>query len=364
MKRVAFLTPLYFDENSYLGGGERYPLNLAKAVVKRGGYEVDLISYGDVHEIRRVPVSEGISLKVLPAVRPAPGQERLSWEILPALRCVDLVHIHQVFARSSEVGLLVAKLLGKPVCVTDHGGATSALGRSLGMLEVADRVVCYSRFGAGLIDTRTPTRLVMGGVDDDFFGPPREPVTRDTLVFVGRLMPHKGIDRLISALPPAVPLAVCGQPYDPGYTAELRRLAADKDVTFLTNVDDEGLRELYGRAIGVALCSVYVDYYGNVQPWPELMGFSLLEGMACGAPAICSRVGGMPEYVEHGVTGFVYDGLEQLTSHIEQLSETPALVNRLGEAARVRVGERFGLASAGRSMARIYDQLLSRGSPR
>ena len=45
LRKIAYLTPLYFDEESYLGGGERYPLNLGKGVVESsaGQYEVDLM---------------------------------------------------------------------------------------------------------------------------------------------------------------------------------------------------------------------------------------------------------------------------------------------------------------------------------
>ena len=48
-RKVAYLTPLYFDEASCLGGGERYPLNLGRGVhlASGGGCRVELISFGD-----------------------------------------------------------------------------------------------------------------------------------------------------------------------------------------------------------------------------------------------------------------------------------------------------------------------------
>ncbi len=68
----------------------------------------------------------------------------------------------------------------------------------------------------------------------------------------------------------------------------------------MTDADDTAILDLYRRAFALVLPSVYRDCYGNTQSAPELMGFSLLEAMACGTPAICSRVGGMPEYVRDG----------------------------------------------------------------
>ena len=358
MRQIAYLTPLYFDEESYLGGGERYPLNLAKGVVKSGEFEVTLISYGDA--ARSLSLAPGVRLSVLPSARRRPGSERLAWEILDVIREADLVHIHQAFTRSGEVGLLVSKLLGRPVCITDHGGAASALGRSLGMLELADRVTCYSRFGAQLLDDLQATvELVPGGVDDEFFSPSEAETAREGVLFVGRLLPHKGVDRLIAAMPPGVPLTVCGQPYDKRYFEHLRALSTGKPVEFVLDADDATLLDLYRRAVAVVLPSVYVDYFGGSHAWPELMGFSLLEGMACETPAICSRVGGMPEYIDHGQTGYVFDELAELTGLIEQLVAEPALCRELGRQGREKVASSYGLAAAGTAMSSVYGELIA-----
>jgi glycosyltransferase involved in cell wall biosynthesis len=359
LRRVVYLTPLYFDEKSYLGGGERYPLNLAKGVAMAGAHEVELVSYGDQERARRSRLADGVTLRVLPIAQRRPDAERLSWDIAEVIGESDLVHIHQVFTRSGEVGMLVSKLLDKPVCVTDHGGASSALGRSLGILELADRVTCYSNFGRSLVgDCDTPIELVRGGVDDTFFRPPSANTVREGVLYVGRLLPHKGVDRLLAALPHDIPLTVCGRAYDVRYYAYLRSLAADKPVTFLLGEDDLQLRELYRRSIGVVLPSVYVDCYGRAHAWPELMGYSLLEAMACGTPAICSRVGGMPEYVWHGETGFVFDELADLTDALRKLACDPALVAQLGSTARATVQRNYGLAAAGTAMRGVYDDLL------
>jgi glycosyltransferase involved in cell wall biosynthesis len=351
------MTPLYFDEESYLGGGERYPLNLAKAVSGTGDYEVEIVSYGDVASTLRKPITDRVSLRVLPAARRR-APERLSWEIISAVRDADLVHVHQIFTRAGEVAVLVAKLLGKPVCASDHGGASSRLGSSLGMLDLIDRITAYSQFGASLIQTTSRVEVVAGGVDDVYFTPASAPQVRDRVVFVGRLMPHKGIDRLLAALPDQVPLSVCGQPHREDYYALLGSLAAHKQVEFVTDASDEQLRELYRRAICVVLPSVYVDCYGHASAWPELMGLSLLEGMACGAPAICSRVGGMPEFVDHGKTGFVFDELAELTDYIQRLASDAELVATIGDEGRARVQARYGLASTGASIGAVYDELL------
>jgi glycosyltransferase involved in cell wall biosynthesis len=358
--KIAYLTPQYFDEGSYVGGGERYPLNLARGVVdgSQGACQVELISFGAASFTR--VLFPGVTLRVLAAAgRPRNALDVVSWELPEAFADVDLVHIHQAYTRCSEMGLLIAKQQRKPVCVTDHGGFTSPLGMQIGSLDLADRIICYSEFGANLYQTRTPIVVIKGGVDATAFAPPAVRPTRDRVLYVGRLLPHKGIDQLIAAMPADIPLTVCGRPYHEEYHHLLKNLAHGKRVEFITTADDEMIRELYGRAWVNVLPSVYKDCYGNTHLAPELMGFTLLEAMACGTPAICSRIAAMPEFIDEGKTGFVFDDQAQLTEQIRRLVEDPALVERMGRGARLAVEREFDLKVAGRRFWAVYSELLS-----
>ena len=135
---------------------------------------------------------------------------------------------------------------------------------------------------------------------------PCEQVRKDgSVLFVGRLLPHKGIDDLIKAVPSDMPLEIIGRPTEPRYFDDLRALAEGKRVMFRTACSDEQMIEAYRRATCVVLPSVYQTMYGEKTSVPELLGQTLLEGMACGTPAICTDVASMPEVVEDRVTGFV-----------------------------------------------------------
>jgi glycosyltransferase involved in cell wall biosynthesis len=89
------------------------------------------------------------------------------------------------------------------------------------------------------------------------------------------------------------------------------------------------------------------------------MGFTLLEAMACGTPALCSRVGGMPEYVRDGETGFICDTPQELTARLRLLAGDPALADRLGRRARQVVEDEYDLKVAGRKMLEIYEHLMA-----
>jgi glycosyltransferase involved in cell wall biosynthesis len=360
--KVASLTPLYFDEASCLGGGERYPLNLGIGVVEASGGEVvvELISYGEA-ALRRT-LRPGVTLRVLPAAnRPKNALDVTSWELPAAVADADLVHVHMIYTRSNELAVLVAKQQGKPVVMTDHGGKSSTIGQELGILELADRIVAYSDFGASLYQTQAPVTVIKGGVDGSLFAPPepgRRP-PRDRVLYVGRLIPHKGIDDLIEALPPELPLTVCGRPYHEEYYRRLQTLARGKRVEFVTDADDARILDLYRRAWVNVLPSVYRDCYGQSHVAPELMGFTLLEAMACGTPAICSRVAAMPEFVRDGETGFVFDTPGQLAAQLRRLAGDPELVERMGRAARRAIDEAFDLKVAGRKMLDVYRGVVS-----
>lgn len=360
VQKIAYLAPLYFDEECYLGGGERYPMNLGKGVVESsaGRFEIELVSFG-ASSFRR-QVAPGITLRVLTvAGRPAHPLDVVSWELPEALAEADLVHIHQAYTRCTEMGMLVAKQLRKPICVTDHGGLSSPFVQQLGILELADQIVAQSDFAASFFQTSTPIAVVKGGVDASRFTPAPRPVERDRVLYVGRLLPHKGIDQLIKAMPADLPLTVCGRPYDEPYHRMLRTLAADKDVTFITDADDAVILDLYRRAWVNVLPSVYVDCYGKMQRAPELMGFTLLEAMACGTPAICSRVAAMPEFIREGETGFVFDTLDDLTGQLRRLASDPDLVATMGREARRAVEDEYDYRVAGRRLVEIYEPLVA-----
>jgi glycosyltransferase involved in cell wall biosynthesis len=245
----------------------------------------------------------------------------------------------------SKIAAVVRRILRKPIFVTDHGGGawdiTSRLHldpRFDGFLHVSE----FSRRIARQLD-EPRAHVVYAGVDPGRFSPPPAGTQRTGVLYVGRIMPHKGVDVLIEALPDGVSLDVVGSVLDERFRGDLNRLAAGRDVRFHHDWDDERVRAAYRSAACVVLPSVYRDRYGDEFIVPELLGQTLLEGMACGAPAICTDVGGMPEVVEHGVTGFIVPPNDPaaLRDRLVEVLSSPARTRELGDAGLRRVRERF-----------------------
>jgi glycosyltransferase involved in cell wall biosynthesis len=88
----------------------------------------------------------------------------------------------------------------------------------------------------------------------------------------------------------------------------------------------------------------------------EGFGIPAAEAMGCGIPVVASDAGGLPEVVEHGVTGYVVPkgNVEALTEAIGKLLADPALRETMGKAARERAVRLFDWDVAAKSFDELY----------
>lgn len=136
-------------------------------------------------------------------------------------------------------------------------------------------------------------RVLPNGVDPLRYHPPDDPADRDYLLFVGRLVPYKGLHTLIRALAAdrlPIPLYIAGNGPLRGRLESFAR-SLDVDVRFLGRVPDERLPALYQHAAATVLPSV------NHQ---EAFGITLVESMACGTPVVASDLPGVRDVAARG----------------------------------------------------------------
>lgn len=216
--------------------------------------------------------------------------------------------------------------------------------------------------------SRARTSVVPCGVDLDLFTPtgPRAPRgRRHRIVSVGRLVPHKGIDVMVRALP-AIPTAElvivggrCGSELDrDGQACRLLELAntigvADR-VHLFGSVAREDMPAIL-RSADVVACT----------PWYEPSGIVPLEAMACGVPVVASAVGGMLDTVVHDVTGWLVPPKSpaDVADAINHLLRDEFLRQSLGAAGRDRARARYSWDRIAADALRIYDRLPD-GQPR
>lgn len=340
--RVLHVAPAVFGSGGEIGGGERYAHELARAMSAR--VPTRLVSFGASERRWR---DGDLPVRVLPRTRYVAGSRfnpvspDLASEVLQA----DVVHVHQQHILASTLSAMLGRLAGRVVAVTDHGGGGLDLSRYVSTDRLYHhhlRVSAFSRSQAGL-DGCSRARVILGGVDVRRFTPcPREARTSRAM-FVGRVLPHKGVHDLVDALPPRVGLDVVGPATDGAYLDALKSLAAGRDVAFVGVVTEDELVRRYRRALCVVLPSVHRSRYGATTSVPELLGQTLLEGMACGTPAVASRVGGLPETIVDGVTGYLVPAgdPDALRSRVARLASDPDLCARMGRAAALHVRRNF-----------------------
>ena len=338
--RVIHVAPTVFGSSGLFGGGERYPVELARALARR--VDTELVTFGRTPSERR---EDGLRVRVL---RPLtllgghPGRP-LAPSLPAALRGADVVHTHHMRSPASIVAALAARLRGASTAVTDHG----LQGREWAGLvpRLFDRFLLVSRYSAAeLRSPRRRTRIVYGGADPERYRPDGS-VSRSGVLFVGRLTPHKGVDRLIEALPDGADLLIAGsEGHDDalperGYPALLRRLSSGRRVRFLGVVADRDLPDLYRGAAVLALPSVQRTCYGRTIAVSELLGLVALEAMASGTPVVASRLGGLAEIVEDGVTGYLVEPGDEdaLRERLAELLADRAKADRMGRSGRERV---------------------------
>jgi glycosyltransferase involved in cell wall biosynthesis len=142
--------------------------------------------------------------------------------------------------------------------------------------------------------------------------------------FVGRVSPEKGIETLREAarLLPDVPFKIAGD-CDP--SSGLTR-GAPPNVEFLGHLGGKDLSEFYRQARLIVLPSVWYEGFPMILP----------EAMLHGRPVVASRIGGLPEIVEDGVTGLLSQpgDASDLAAKIRQLWDSPDACRRMGSAGR------------------------------
>lgn len=176
-------------------------------------------------------------------------------------------------------------------------------------------------------------RVIPPGVDERFRpGGPRS--EQPVLVAVARLMPPKGLDRVIRIAArlrerrdlKALKLVIAGEGYQRG---ELEGLVDSLDAgewcDLAGRVDDDALVGLYRRAWALVSCSV-----------SEGWGLTVTEAAACGTPAVASRIQGHLDAVADGVTGHLAESDDEFLAALARVLTDHEHRRRLSEAALER----------------------------
>jgi starch synthase len=309
-----------------------------------------------------------------------------------AVKGADLVHSHTWYV---NLGGHLAKLTWSiPHVVTVHsleplrpwkaeqlgGGYALSMFCERTGVEGADAVIAVSRGVREDVLRCYPgvdpdrVHVIHNGIDPEIYRPQSSPETltrfgidpsRPFALFNGRITRQKGLPLLLAA---AVKLdrryqlvIVASSPDTPEIAAEVAALAgrvsAERgNLVWIDHfISREDLIRLHSHATVFVCPSIY-----------EPFGLVILEAMACETPVVASRVGGIPEIVVEGETGYLVDFnpadpdafTSALAGRLQQLLGDTTLAARMGKAGRERVVQHFGWRAIASQTVQLYDTLL------
>lgn len=170
------------------------------------------------------------------------------------------------------------------------------------------------------------------------------------ILYVGRLIKHKGVHILIKAFKELkqknIKLHILGKG---PYADEFKKLAgSDQRIIFYGFVPDEDLMKLYKKANITAVPSI----------WYDNSPMMIYESFVNGTPVIGSRIGGIPELVEDGYNGFLFEAgnMGELKIILENLIKNPSVLKRLEDNAFESV-KKYGMAGYIRTLEKTYESV-------
>lgn len=197
--------------------------------------------------------------------------------------------------------------------------------------------------------------LINHGVNTSRFHPREEGydrVSEDrlTVLFVGRLITRKGADTAIRSLASTerddVELLIAGKGRQRSSLEELvRKLNVERQVEFLGYIPEDELPKLYSASDVLVFPPTY-----------EGFGLVFLEAMACGTPVIGTSVGGVPDIVENGETGYIVNESLEIADCIERLADSPELLASISSAA-AETAEAMDWAHVAKQVEAVYERV-------
>jgi len=284
---------------------------------------------------------------------------------------LDLVHVHYAmpFAASAYLArrLIYPRQLG--VVTTLHGTDITVVGLEPAFfrvtkfsIESSDRVTAVSRFlkerAEESFGITRPIEVIYNFVDAKVFAPRKHsslrlaPPQTKVVMHASNFRSVKNIPAVIHVFSEVrkrlkAKLVMVGDgPEKAGAEHLARELGVDRDVLFLGNQDC--MEEL------LPLADIFL-----LPSSSESFGLVALEAMSAEVPVVASNIGGLPEVVEHGVTGFLHDP-EHLAGFVAsslRLLTHERLRRTMGRRARRVARERFSVDEMVDRYIRVYDSL-------
>jgi N-acetyl-alpha-D-glucosaminyl L-malate synthase BshA len=289
---------------------------------------------------------------------------------------LDLLHVHYAIPHSVSAYLARAMLAPRqlPFVTTLHGTDITLVGMDRSYLpitrfsiEQSDAVTAISNYLRQVtlkeFEVQRPVEVIPNFVNCDVFRPAEShrrrkefaPGDEKVLVHLSNFRPVKRIPDVIEIFSlvrreiPAKLLMIGDGPERTTAEWLVRQKALTHDVIFMGKQNQ--VQELLGLADVMLLPSDL-----------ESFGLAALEGMACGVPAVCSRIGGVPEVISDGVEGFLVEArdVQTMAQRALEILTDPGRHERMAAAARQRALTQFCASRIIPMYEELYEAVLAR----
>jgi len=342
--RIAQVAPLYESCPPQLYGGTERVVSYLTEELVRQGHEVTLFASGDSQTTATLRAPCERALRLDPQCRdPLPYHFILLHRLAQTADAFDIIHFHTDYLHFP----IFAQRWGKTL-TTLHGRLDlpdlPPMLREFAMMPLvsisnAQRAPMPWANWSATVYHGLPTNLYHCGAGNGGY-----------LAFIGRVCPEKRPDWAIEiARRAGLPLTIAAKvdKVDQSYfETRIKPLLTDPLVKFIGEIRDDQK----GTFLGDALALLFpID-------WPEPFGLAVIEAMANGTPVIAFGRGAVSEIVDHGVTGFIVNNVDEA---VDAIPLAKALDRN---AVRRRFEERFSVERMARNYLARYSDALRRNA--
>ncbi len=337
--KICQVAPLYESvPPKFYGGTERVVSYLTETLVQLG-HEVTLYASGDsVTDAKLRPGCERALRLDKASIDPLANHIFMAEQVFQEADQFDIIHSHIDY-----LALPLLRRMKTPHVTTLHG-----------RLDIRNLKNLYCEFNdEPLISISEHQRLplsrvnwqatVYHGLPEDLYSLQESP--GQYLAFLGRISEEKRVDHAIQIARQAqLPLKIAAKvdKVDQDYfQTRIQPLMKRADVEFIGEIGEHEKQEFLGHAIALLFP---ID-------WPEPFGLVMSEAMACGTPIIARARGSVPEIVEHGVSGYIFNELD------EAVQAVSAIARLSRKECRRQFEERFTAARMAQDYVAVYERL-------
>jgi len=344
--RIAQIAPLFEAVPPKLyGGTERVVYALTEELVAMG-HDVTLFASGDSITSAKLDAIWPRALRLDPTIK--------DW-VSTYFRMLELVYrrAHEFDILHFHIDYFPSSLFSRqptPFLTTIHGRLDLPEFGEVYRLFPDVPLVSISNNQRKPLPDLGWVATVLHGMPANLLTP--QPVAQEYFAFLGRISPEKGIESAIRiATRCGVKLKVAAKVDNADreyYETSVKPLLTNDNVEFIGEINDQQKPAFLSGAKALLFP---ID-------WPEPFGLVMIEAMACGCPVIARRRGSVPEVMDDGVTGFIF----------ETEDEAVAALGKLGTIDRAGVRRQFEKRWTARRMAQdyldIYERLIRASEPK